>query len=118
MAVNIKGVIKGSIFSILVTMLIIFVLSLLSYFTGISESVINACVYAAVVVGVLLGAVAVSRAAAGKAFVHVMLVCLIYIAVLVGISALINKGIAFNSHFFAVVGGAFASSFLGLIIGK
>ncbi len=118
MSVNIKGVIKGSIFSILVTMLIIFILSLLSYFTGISETVVSACVYASVAAGVLLGTIAVSRAAAGKAFIHVMLVCLIYLAVLVGISALINKGIAFNSHFFAVVCGTFAAGFLGLIIGK
>ena len=118
MSINIKGVIKGSIFSILVTMLIIMILALLSYFTSMSENVISTCVYAAVVTGVLLGTIAVSRAATGKVFLHAMLVCVMYLAVLVGISALINRGLTVNSHLFAITGGIFASGFLGSILGK
>ena len=118
MGINFKSVIKGSVFSVLITMFIILILALLSYFTGISENVVGICVYAAVIVGVLLGTIAVSRAASGKVFIHAMLVCLMYLAVLIGISAIINKGITVNSHLFAITGGIFASGFLGSVIGK
>lgn len=118
MSVNLKGVIKGTVFSILVTFVIIFILSLLSYFTHISETVITTCVYASVIVGVLMGTIAVSKAASGKVFIHAMIVCVLYLVVLVGISAIINKGISFNLHLLAITGGVFAAGFLGSVIGS
>ncbi|MCH5210942.1 MAG: TIGR04086 family membrane protein [Oscillospiraceae bacterium] len=118
MSINFKSVIKGSVFSVLITMFIILILALLSYFTGISENVVSICVYASVIIGVLMGAIAVSRAVSGKVFIHAMLVCVMYLAVLVGISAIFNKGITVNSHLFAITGGIFASGFLGSVIGK
>lgn len=118
MSINLKGVIKGTVFSILITFVIIFILSLLSYFTHIGETLITTCVYASVIIGVLMGTVAVSKAASGKVFIHAMLVCLLYFLVLVGISAVINKEIAFNAHFLAVTGGIFAAGFLGSLIGS
>jgi len=41
MGINFKGVIKGTIFAILVTFVIILILALLSYFTGIDETIIT-----------------------------------------------------------------------------
>ena len=41
MGINFKGVIKGTIFAILVTFVIILILALLSYFTGIDETIIQ-----------------------------------------------------------------------------
>ena len=109
MGINFKGVIKGTIFAILVTFVIILILALLSYFTGIDETVI---------IGVILGTIAVSKAANSRAFVHAMLVCALYLIVLIGISLIVNNGIMFNTHFLAVIGGTFASGILGCIIGK
>lgn len=118
MGINFKGVIKGTFFALVVTFVIIFILSVLSYFTGIGENVISICVYASVVIGVLLGTIAVSKAASQKAFIHSMLVCILYMLILAGVSFLINKEISLNTHFLAITGGAFAAAFLGLIIGK
>lgn len=118
MSVNFKGVIKGSIFSILITLVIIFILSLLSYFTQISETAVTAGVYASVIVGVLAGVIAVSKAAESKVFIHAMLVCLIYMLVLISISLIANGEISFNTHLLAITGGVFCAGFLGSIIGK
>ncbi len=118
MSINIKSILKSSFFSILVTMVIIFILALLSYFTGIGEGVVSALVYAAVAAGALLGTIAVSKAAGSKVFIHSMLVCVIYLAVLVGVSVLINRGVSFNSHFFTMTAGVFCAGFLGCVIGK
>ena len=54
MGINFKGVIKGTIFAILVTFVIILILALLSYFTGIDETIITTGVYASVIIGVIL----------------------------------------------------------------
>ena len=108
MGINFKGVIKGTIFAILVTFVIILILALLSYFTGIDETIITTGVYASVIIGVILGTIAVSKAANSRAFV----------IVLIGISLIVNNGIMFNTHFLAVIGGTFASGILGCIIGK
>ncbi len=118
MSVNLKGVIKGTIFAVLITFVIIFVLALLSYFTHVGETLITTLVYASVVIGVLMGTIAVSKAATGKIFIHAMLVCVLYLLILIGVSAIINKGITFNSHMLAIAGGTFAAGFLGSVIGS
>ena len=118
MGINFKGVIKGTIFAILVTFVIILILALLSYFTGIDETIITTGVYASGIIGVILGTNAVSKVANSRAFVHAMLVCGLYLIVLIGISLIVNNVIMFNTHFLAVIGGTFASGILGCIIGK
>ena len=57
MGINFKGVIKGTIFAILVTFVIILILALLAYFTGIDETIITTGGYASVIIGVILGTI-------------------------------------------------------------
>ena len=118
MGINFKGVLKCTLFSVVITFIIILILSLLSYFTRVGETVITVGVYASVIIGVLLGSIAVAKVAPQKAFLHAMFLCLIYVLLLIGISWSINGTIMFNSHFLAITGGVFGSGFLGLIIGK
>lgn len=118
MGINFKGVLKGTLFSVIITFIIIMILALLSYFTKIGETVITAGVYASVIISVLFGSIVTAKVASQKAFLHVMLLCLIYVMILIGVSWLVNGTLVFNSHFFAMIGGTFAAGFLGLIIGK
>lgn len=118
MSVNFKGMFKGALFSVAVTLIIILILALLSYFTSVSETVITAVVYASVVLGVLTGSVAVSKIAEQKAFLNVLLLCVIYLLLLVGISFAFNGAIAINAHFFALLAGVLLSGLLGLMLGK
>ncbi len=118
MKINIKGVLKGTIFALIVTFVIIMILSLLSYFTSIGENILVIGVYAAVVIGVLLGSLAVSKAAQEKKLIHAVLVAFIYMCILIGVSFMINGNIAFNSHFFSIIAGIFAAGFAGSLIGN
>ncbi len=118
MDINFKCVAKCAVFSVIVTFVMIMILSCLSYFTQISENVITTGVYISIVAGVVLGTFAVSKAAAKKALIHAMIVCALFAACIVLISVLLNGSISFNTRFFIVIAGIFASGFLGCIIGK
>ncbi|MCI8405303.1 MAG: TIGR04086 family membrane protein [Clostridia bacterium] len=118
MKINIRGVLKGTVFSLIVTFVIIIVLSLLAYFTSIGEGALTIGVYAAVIIGVLIGSFALSKAAQGQCLIHSMLSSLAYLLILIGISFLINRQISFNTHFFAISGGVLAAGFVGSVIGK
>lgn len=118
MGIRIVSVLKGTLFAIMVTFLIIFILSLLSYFTDISENILATGVYASVIIGVLLGSSVVSRAAAQKVFFHTLLVCILYLAVLAGISLIVNKEVSLGMHTATIAAGVFGAGFLGCIAGK
>lgn len=118
MGIHIKGVIKATVFSLLITFAVIFILALLAFFTSISENVLLGCAYGAVGVGVLLGAILVSKAVQQKALIHALLMCIIYAVVLTGISFVLNGMPMFNSRLALIIIGIFATGFLGSIIGK
>lgn len=118
MGVNIKGVLKGAAISVVITLLLVFILSLVAYFSKVGETVLTIAAYASVIIGSLAGAVLVALSAPEKKFVHVMLACAVYTLVLVGASFALGGGITFNAHMAAVIGGIFAAAFLGLILGN
>lgn len=118
MGISVKGVIKGTVFAALVTFVIILIMALLSYFTKIGEEIITVGIYASVIAGVLLGSIAVSKAAEHKALLHALLVCVLYFLVLVGVSFLVNHTVVFNTRFMIVAAAVLSAGFLGCIIGK
>ncbi len=118
MNINLRAVLKGAVFAVLITFLIALVLALLSYFTEVGEQIITVGIYASVVIGVLLGTIAVSRAAEHKALLHALLVCVLYFAVIAVLSFTVNGSLNVNNHFMIAAGMALASGFLGCIIGK
>ena len=118
MSVNIKTVVKGAIVSVLFAVLVLFILSLLEYLTAISPSVIGIGSYVAVILGMLLGAIIITRAADSKRLIHVMLAAVIYICVLLALSMILNGGAYFNSHTAAVVAGILGAALLGCVIGN
>ena len=118
MGINIKGVIKGALISVLLAFLLIMVLSLVSYFTSAGENVITICAYGSVILGSLAGSAIVAMGAPEKKMIHVLLVCALYTCVLAAVSAVMNGSVSFNAHTAAVIGGIFASAFVGLLIGS
>lgn len=118
MGIHIKGVIKATLFSLLITFAVIFILALFAFFTSIAENVLVGCAYGAVAIGVLLGAIFVSRAVQQKALLHALLLSLIYAVVLMGISFILNGMPMFNSRLAFIVIGIFAAGFVGSVIGK
>lgn len=118
MSVNIKAVLKGSAISLAITIVILFVLSVLAYFTNLSDTIVIVGAYAAIILGVMTGAVLISRGAPEKKLMHVALLCSVFTAVLVAVSFIMNGGITFNGHTAGIVGGIVGAAFLGAIIGN
>lgn len=118
MSVNIKTVVKGAIVSVLFAVITLFILSLLEYLTSINPSVISIGSYVAVVLGMLLGAIIITRAADSKRLIHVLLAAAIYICVLLAVSMILNGGMCFNSHTAAVTAGILGAALLGCVIGN
>ena len=118
MGIKIISVLKCAGVSAFLTALFVFIISLLSYCTNMSETTLTIMVYASVVLSVFLGSFICVRSAEGKALFHALILSVIYYAVLVGITLLINGAIATNSHFFTMTAGIFASGILGAVLGK
>ncbi len=118
MYVNVRLIFKGALFSIAVTFAVILVLSLITYFCDIDGKIITVGIYAGVVVGVTLGALAAAKNCERGALPHAMLVSVIYLAVLIGVSAAVCRAMQFNGHFATMTAGILASGFLGAVLGK
>lgn len=115
---SVKGIIKGAVFAFLVTFAVIVILSVVAYFCDVDNKIITIGVYGGVVLGVFLGAFAVSRGCEKSVLLHAMLVSIIYLITLIAISAGINHTLQFNAHFITMTCGIIASGFLGAVIGK
>lgn len=115
---NIKGILKGTIFAFVVTFLVILILSAVTYFTEADSKIVTVFMYAGVVAGVVLGAFMAARLSEKSALLNSMLVSVIYLAVLIAVSMLINRALEFNGHFITMSVGILASGFLGAVMGK
>ena len=118
MGIKIVSVLKCAGVSAFLTMLFVFIISLLSYFTNMSETTLTIMVYASVVLSVFLGALLCVKNTQSKALLHALLLSVIYYAALFGITLLINGAVTPNSHLFTMTAGIFASGILGAVLGK
>ena len=118
MGIKIISTLKCAGVSAFLTALFVFIISLLSYCTNMSETTLTVMVYASVVLSVFLGSLICVKTTGTKALLHALLLTVIYYAALVGVTLLINQAIATNSHFFTMTAGIFASGILGAVLGK
>ena len=118
MSVNIKAVLRASAISLGMTAAILFIFSLLAYFTSMSDTVITIGAYAAVILGVMSGSALIAHGAPEKKLAHVALMCAVFIAVLTAVSFILNGRLAFNAHTAGIMGGIIAAAFLGAVIGN
>ena len=118
MGIKITSVLKCTGISVFLTVLFVFIISLLSYFTGAAETTLTIMVYVSVVLSVFLGSLICIRNTDGKALFHALILSAAYYALLVAVTLLINGIITPNSHFFTMTAGIFASGILGAVLGK
>lgn len=115
---NIKSILKCTLFSVLLSAVLFFILAAVEYFTNISETVITPLVYGAVILSVLAASIVLAKAADNKVLIHTMVLCAVYVLILIGLSFAVNGQAVFTTHFLALMGGIFAAGVLGAVIGK
>ena len=118
MGISITGVSKCALLSVFLTVLFVFVISLLSYCTDMSDTTLTIAVYASVAAAVFAGSLICVKLTDAKALLHALLLTAVYYALLVGATFAINGSLALNCHFFTMTAGIFASGILGAVIGK
>lgn len=118
MGIKILSIAKCALLTIVLSLFFVFVLSLLSYFTNITDTTLTILVYASTVLSVFLGAFISVKITDTKALFTALLVSVMYYAFLLGTTFAINKGVAINSHFITMTAGIFASGILGAVLGK
>lgn len=115
--INVKAISKALIFSVTMTVLCIFVLALICYFSNISDKSVSAIVFVISIICVLLSAIAVSKNAKKGGFIHGGLVGVSYFLVLIILSILINKSLIFSMHMLSLGLGSIGAGVLGGILG-
>lgn len=118
MSVNIKAVLKGAGVSLIITILAIFILSVLAYFTDINDTAVTVSAYVAVIIGIMTGSFIMARVAPTKKLLYVILVCAVFTLVLLILSMLLNGRVLLKAHTAGLIGGIFAASLLGAVIGN
>ncbi|HBC84756.1 MAG TPA: TIGR04086 family membrane protein [Clostridiales bacterium] len=114
---NIIKVIKGSIISFLISVLLLFIFASLLVYTSIQETTIKPVVIIISIVSILIGSSLSSIKIKKDGIINGALVGLIYILTLYVLSSIAFMGFSFNIYSIIMIIGAILSGMIGGIIG-
>lgn len=115
--INVSGIGKGIIFSLLLTFVLILVIAAVCYFANVSDKLLSILVFLATGLSVLAGAIFVARNAPGSGLLHGIILGAGYLAVLLLSSMISQKGIHFNSQMVSMLICIPACGMLGGVLG-
>lgn len=105
----------GVLVSAALTFLLVFIIAVLEFYTGLSEGAAGLCVYAAAALSVFAGAVLCVSKAGSKALPHAMAVAFVYIAAMLIASLAVNGRISTDIHCISIIAGVLLAGFLGAV---
>lgn len=114
---NIIKVIKGSIISFLISVILLFIFASLLVYTSIQETTIKPVVIIISIVSILIGSSLSSIKIKKNGIINGALVGLIYILTLYVLSSIAFMGFSFNIYSIIMIIGAILSGMIGGIIG-
>ena len=114
---NIKRIIKGSVFSIVITLIGLLVYSIILSYTSISESTMPATIIIITAVSILIGSTISTSNIKKNGIVNGVLVGIIYIAIIYLISSIVTGNFLLNTNSIIMVIASTLTGALGGIIG-
>ena len=114
---NIKRIIKGSAFSIVITLIGLLVYSIILSYTSISETTMPATIIIVTAVSILIGSTISTANIKKNGIVNGVLVGLIYIAIIYLISSIVTGNFLLNTNSIIMVIASTLTGALGGIIG-
>ncbi len=114
---NIKRIIKGSAFSIVITLIGLLVYSIILSYTSISETTMPATIIIVTAVSILIGSTISTANIKKNGIVNGVLVGLIYIAIIYLISSIVTGNFLLNTNSIIMVIASVLTGALGGIIG-
>lgn len=114
---NIKKIIKGSVISIVITLIALVIFASLLTYTSIAESTIPTVTIIITIISILIGSSLCMSRVKKNGIINGMLVGLIYIGFIYILSSIIERNFALNMHSIILMIGSVLAGALGGIIG-
>lgn len=114
---NIKRIIKGSVFSIVITLIGLLVYSIILSYTSISETTMPATIIIVTAVSILIGSTISTANIKKNGIVNGVLVGLIYIAIIYLISSIVTGNFLLNTNSIIMMIASVLTGAMGGIIG-
>ncbi|MGN0163916.1 MAG: TIGR04086 family membrane protein [Candidatus Ornithomonoglobus sp.] len=115
---NIKGIIRGLFFALVITAVFLVAGAALTYFNIIDERTASIAAFAGAAAGVFIGALGATKTAENKILLNALFVSLLF-CLLIFFGALgINGGFELHTRTLTLLGAVLAAGFLGAVFGK
>lgn len=114
---KINLIFKGCIFSLISTLILVFLVSLLYYFSNVSDNIINIILFSITVISVFLGGLITAKKAESRGLIYGLFSSVAYFIIIFAVSIIINKQANFTPHFLSMLFAGLASGMLGGIVG-
>ena len=110
-------ILKGLIISFLVTLVSIFIFSIILTYSNISEKIIPIVIIILTFISILIGTIIGVRKISKNGMLNGAIIGGIYVVLLYLISSLLNTGFAFNTYTILMIIAGIVSGIIGGIIG-
>ncbi len=114
---NFFKIFKGSIISILFTLVLLFIFSIILTFSSISESVISPVIIVITAISILIGSSISSMKIKKNGFINGLFVGLIYMLFIYIISSILNTGFSLSSTSIIMIISGIIAGIIGGIVG-
>lgn len=114
---NLFKIFKGSLISIIFTLILLFIFSIILTFTSISETVITPVIIVISAISILIGSSISTMKIKKNGFINGLFVGLIYMLLIYISSSLINSGFALNMNSIIMIFSGVVAGIIGGIVG-
>lgn len=114
---NIKGIVKGVAFSLIITFILILVIAAICYFFTISDKLLSVLVMAAVGISVFVSSLLVAENTKNSGLLHGLLIAAIYMLVIFVSKITVSRCFSADITFLTSLISALAFGALGGIVG-
>ena len=115
---NIKGILRGVIFSYIIAAFILFLSAVFTYFNMIDEKIASIVVFGGAVIGVFIGALGAAKTAESKILVNAMIVSLFFIILIIAAASTVNGSVELHVRTWALIGSVAAAGFAAALFAK
>ena len=115
---NFKGIIKGILFSVITTIVLVILLATISYFTDFNDKILSLSLFLVSIFSVLIGAIFLSKTTSTKGLLHGVLLGLGYCLVVFSTAAILKNKIEFTTHNTIMLFANLFAGALGGILGN
>ena len=114
---NLKAVFSGSLISLILTVILIFICAIIYYFSNISQSVVNLIIFFIVILSVFWGSFITSKNVSSRGFLYGLMTAVFYFIIIISAAFIINKNFSLSGNILSMLGGGICAGILGGILG-